>query len=120
VLVWDEIDVLAVLEVEPEIEPDRLWHKYTVCKDGIELSIIIYQYDGDVRVELINKINQSSLFSMQLFDCAGVNRKYERSQEYLEFAPANCFGISRYDGESSIPYGIRAYIKPSINVILYG
>ncbi|WP_028766375.1 hypothetical protein [Shewanella fidelis] len=119
-LVWDETDVLAVLEVEPEVEADGIWHKYTVSKGSITLALTIYQYDGDVRFELFSEESERALFSMQLIDCAGVARKYERSQEYLEFAPAQCFGTSRYDGESSIPYGVRISVKPSINVSLYG
>lgn len=118
-LVWDEIDVLAVLEVVPEQEIDEIWYKYTVEKAGIQLSITVYQYDGDVRFELINCHNQSTLFSMQLIDCKGVIRKQDSTGEYLEFAPAKCFG-SRYDGISSIPYGVRVSVNPNINISLYG
>lgn len=119
-LVWDEVDLLTVLEVVPEVETDGIWHQYIVKKDGIVLKLTIYQYDGDVRFELISENSGNSIFSMQLFDCAGVKRHYEKSGEYLEFAPSNCFGISRYDGESSIPYGVRVSIKPSIKVDLFG
>ena len=57
---------------------------------------------------------------MNLMDCAGVKRRFEKSGEYLEFAPSGCFKTSRYDGEMSIPYGVRVSIKPSIKVELYG
>lgn len=53
-------------------------------KESIELSITIYQYDGDVKFELFNQRNENLLFSMQLIDCAGIVRKYDKSQEYLE------------------------------------
>ncbi|MER2494900.1 Ypar14, superfamily integron cassette [Vibrio neptunius] len=118
-LVWDEIDVLTVLEVVPEQEVDGIWHKYTVEKGGIQLSITVYQYDGDVRFELINCHNQSTLFSMGLIDCEGVIRRMDSTGEYLEFAPAKSFG-SRYDGISPIPYGVRVSVNPNINIALYG
>ncbi len=119
VLVWDETDVLAVLEVLPEVEHDGIWHKYVVEKDGIQLKITIYQYDGDVRFELINLNNNRGLFVMQLFDCQGIHRTFENDSEHLDFAPSKCFG-SRYDGEQSIPFGIRVRVNPSINVSVYG
>ena len=119
-LVWDEVDVLAVLETEPVIETDCIWYTYCVKKDGLELKITIYQYDGDVYFELFSDGIDNSIFSMNLMDCAGVKRRFEKSGEYLEFAPSGCFKTSRYDGEMSIPYGVRVSIKPSIKVELYG
>ena len=55
---------------------------------------------------------------MKLLECSGVRYVKERSFEYLEFAPAKCFG-SRYGGESLIPYGVRVYANPSIRIELY-
>ncbi|MBB3170027.1 Ypar14, super integron cassette [Simiduia aestuariiviva] len=118
-LVWDETDVLAVLEVLPEVERDGIWHQYVAEKDGIQLKVTIYQYDGDVRFELTNLGNNHSLFTMQLIDCEGVHRTFENDNEYLDFAPSKCFG-SRYDGEQSIPFGIRVRVNPSINISVYG
>ncbi|CCN71509.1 hypothetical protein [Vibrio nigripulchritudo] len=117
--VWDETDIMAVLEVIPEVESDGIWHQYIIEKDGIQLKIIVYQYDGDVRFELINTNNSSNLFSMQLMNCEGVRRVVDKTGEYLEFAPAKCFG-TRYDGEESIPFGVRVRAKPSISLSLYG
>ncbi|WP_119395990.1 Ypar14, super integron cassette [Salinibius halmophilus] len=118
-LVWDETDVLSVLEVIPEVVSDGIWHQYVVEKEGIQLKVIIYQYDGDVRIELTNISSGSSLFSMQLIDCQGVRRTFDKTGEFLEFAPSKYFG-SRYDGEQSIPFGVRVRVKPNINVVLYG
>lgn len=118
-LVWDETDVLTVLETIPEIEEDGIWHYYSVQKNSLELKIYIYQYDGDIKFELSSDGIESPIFHMQLCDCSGVLRTLDSSGEYLDFAPAKCFG-SRYDGISSIPFGVRVRIKPTINVSLYG
>ncbi|WP_029215794.1 hypothetical protein [Pseudoalteromonas maricaloris] len=117
-LIWDETDVLTVLEVIPEQEVDGIWHKYCVEKDSLKLVITIYQYDGDVMFELINTLNNLSVFNMRLIDCNGVLRKKDSTGEYLQFAPSQCFG-NRYDGESTIPFGVRVSVNPSINVSLY-
>ena len=117
-LVWDETDVLTVLEVVPEIEQDGIWHRYSVQKDGVELRILIYQYDGDVRIELFRDEIEKSLFSIQLTDCSCILRKNDLTGEFLELSPAKCFG-SRYDGVSSIPYGVRVSINPSISVSMF-
>lgn len=118
-LVWDETDVLTVLEVIPEQDTDGIWHQYCVEKDNIKLVVTIYQYDGDVRFELFNSANNSNIFRMQLIDCNGVLRKKDNTGEYLQFAPSNCFG-SRYDAETTIPFGVRVSVNPSIKVSLYG
>ena len=112
---WDETDVLTVLEVIPEVETDGIWHYYTVSKDGMELRVTIYQYDGDVRFELYRDGIEKSIFSMQIFDCGGIVRKDDSTGEYLEFAPSKC--SNRQDsGEPPFKYGVRLYVNPSINL----
>lgn len=118
-LVWDETDVLAVLEVIPEEDIDGIWHQYCVEKDSLRLVMTIYQYSGDVLFELINTLNNLSVFNMKIIDCNGVLRRKDSSGDYLQFAPSKCFG-NRYDGESTIPFGVRVSVNPSINVSLYG
>ncbi len=110
-LVWDETDVLTVLEVIPDIGQDAIWHKYSV-------KILLYQYDGDVQFELFREGVEKSIYSMKIIDCPGAIRKVDTTGEYLEFAESKCFG-SRYDGNSSIPFGVRIYIKPSISISLF-
>ncbi|MEW6174892.1 MAG: Ypar14, superfamily integron cassette [Pseudomonadota bacterium] len=117
-LAWDESDVLICLETLPDIEADGIWYRYKVDKNGIRLDLTIYPYDADIYLELYHKDIESSVFSMKLLECSGVRYVKERSFEYLEFAPAKCFG-SRYDGESLIPYGVRVYANPSIRIELY-
>ncbi len=117
VLVWDETDILVVLETEPEVEENGIWHNFEVTQDKVTLKLTIYQYDADVRIELFN--GEKELFSMQVMDCPAIKRTLENGNEWLDIAPAKCFG-SRYDGETTIPYGARISIKPNINIKLYG
>ncbi|MCF6441877.1 Ypar14, super integron cassette [Pseudoalteromonas luteoviolacea] len=115
---WDETDVLATLEVLPEIESDGIWHKYAVKKQGIELVVFIYQYDGDVRIELKTELLDKSVFSMHIMDCPSIVRKLDSTGEYLEFAAPNI--VESHHGEpESIRYGARVYVTPSINVPLF-
>jgi len=118
-LIWDETDVMSALEVIPTEEEDGIFHHYKVDKDGLVLNITIHQYDGDIDIELLHENITKPLFSMGLTDCDGVLRKTDESGEYLQFAPSQCFD-GRYDGELSIPYGVRVSVHPSISVELYG
>lgn len=117
-LAWDEIDVLTCLETIPEIESDGICYCYKVEKDGVKLGLSIYPYDEDVYFELYRKGSEQHLFSMKLLECSGVRYVRKWPAEYLEFAPAKCFG-NRYDGESAIPYGVRLHVNPSIRIELY-
>ncbi len=117
-LVWNEVDILTCLEVEPEIEADSIWHKYIVSKHDLRLELTIYQYDGDIYFDLYREGIEKRIFNMQLIDCPGLRYVNDSTGEYLEFAQAQTFG-SRYDGESTIPYGVRIKIKPSISVEIF-
>jgi len=116
--VWDETDVLTCLEVEPEIEPDAIWYKYIVEKDGLRLELFIYQYDGDIYFNLYHVGVERAVFFMKLIECPGIRYMKDKSNEYLEFAHAKSFG-SRYDGESVIPFGVRLWVNPGIRVELF-
>ena len=117
-LIWNEIDVLTCLEVEPEIEADGIWHKYSVSKHGIRLELTIYQYDGDIYFDLYRDGIKKRIFSMKLIDCPGLRYVKDKKSEYLEFANSQAFG-SRYNGDSPIPYGVRLCVKPTITIALY-
>ena len=117
-LVWDETDVLTCLEVKPEIEPDGIWHKYSVSKHGILLELTVYQYDADVFFDLYRDGIEKRIFSMKLIDCPGVRYINDKKGEYLEFAHSQAFA-SRYDGDSAVPVGVRLGVKPTITMELF-
>lgn len=115
---WDETDVLSALEVVPEEGEHGIYHQYTVSKGGLILKLTVCQYDGDVFFELFQDGLETSIFKMNLFDCDGVKRQIDEFGEYLQFAPAQCFR-GRYDGELSVPYGVRLSIHPHISIKPY-
>ncbi len=115
---WDETDVLSALEVIPEEGEHGIYHQYTVLKGGLILKLTICQYDGDVFFELFQDGVETPIFKMNLFDCDGVKRQIDEFGEYLQFAPAQCFR-GRYDGELSVPYGVRLSIHPHISIKPY-
>ena len=108
---------MMCLEVTPEVDEYET-HSYTVCRDDLRLELTIFQYFGDVCISLCRDGVQRPVFNMGLIDCTGVRYVNDDRGEYLEFAPARCFG-SRYDRESPIPYGIRLAVKPSIAISLF-
>jgi hypothetical protein len=118
-LVWDETDVLACLEAEPETGPDATWHQYTLKKDGLRLELLIYRYDGDVYLDLYRDGVERSVFSMQIPECPGIRYVGNANGEYLEIAATNSLG-ERYDGESAIPSGVRLWANPAIRIELFG
>ena len=117
-LVWDETDVLACLEVEPATDRHGISYEYAVEKDGLRLELLIRQYDGDVHFDLYRHAVERPVLSMKLLQCPGIRYVKRTSDEYLEFAPAGCFG-SRYDGEALISRGVRLWVNPSIRIELF-
>ncbi|MCL9782110.1 Ypar14, super integron cassette [Vibrio sp. S4M6] len=115
---WDEIDVLSVLEVIPEVEEYSTYHLYVVEKDGLRLSVTIHQYDGDIKFELINLLNGQQIFLMRLIGCECLRRRKDDTGEYLEFASSKCFG-SRYDEVRTVDYGVRVSVHSGIKVVLF-
>ena len=117
-LVWNPTDFLQCLEVEPVVDDNEISHLYILERDGIRLTLTVFQYDGDVYITLDRAGANRPIFDMKLLRCAGARYVRDQRGEYLEFAPAKCFG-KRYDGESPIPYGVRVAVRPSISITLF-
>lgn len=115
---WDVTDFISCLEVVPEVDGDDISHSFVVEKNGMRLLLTVYQYDGDIHFSLYRDGVTPPVFSMKLVECQGARYVNDKRGEYLEFAPAGCFGM-RYDGEDLIPYGVRLRVKPSISIEMY-
>ena len=118
-LVWNPYDFIEYLGTVPEIEEYETSHSFKVEKDDLLLIITVFQYAGDVYIDLSRKGRETSIFQARMTDCPGVRWvKNKTKPDYLEFAAAKVFG-NRYDGESVIPMGIRIWVEPEIRIELF-
>ncbi len=118
-LKWNQYKFIECLEVIPQVEEYETSHSFSVAKHGVRLNLTIFQYAGDVYIDLYQEGIKTAIFSMRLLDCPGARYVAQKNgAEYLEFAPARSFG-GRYDGESPIPYGVRVAVNPHIQIELF-
>lgn len=117
-LVWDETEILACLEAEPQVEPDGVSYQYTVRKDGMRMELLVYPFDGDVYLDLYRDGVEQPVFAMNILECPGIRAVRDASGEHLEIADAGTIE-GRYDGESAIPNGVRIWANPTLRIELY-
>ena len=119
-LVWNHYEFIECLGVLPiAVEEYETRHSFNVEKDGVRLELTVFQYAGDVYLDLYREGIEPSIFAMRLLGCEGARYvKDKNGRECLEFAPAKSFG-SRYDGESPIPFGVRVFVNPHIRIELF-
>ncbi|HWS87320.1 MAG TPA: hypothetical protein VN282_10165 [Pyrinomonadaceae bacterium] len=117
-LVWNQYEFIECLGVLPEVEEYETSHVFRVEKDGLSLLLTVFQYDGDVHLELCREGIEPPVFSMKLIGCEGARYVSGKGAEYLEFAPAKSFG-SRYDGTTPVPYGVRVGVNPHVRIELF-
>jgi hypothetical protein len=118
-LVWNVYEFIECLEVIPEVEEYETSHSFRIKKHNLRLELTIFQYAGDVYLDLYQEGLKEPIFSMRLLDCPGARYiKTKYGTEWLEFAAAKSFG-NRYDGESPIPMGVRLAVNPQIKIELF-
>lgn len=120
--VWDETEFIAALNVLPEVDAYEATYYFVVIRLGQKLALTIWKWEGDVQFDLYQDGLEQAVFHMKLKECAGARViKYSNgdlSGEYIEFAPAKTFS-SRYDGQQTIPYGVRLKVDPYIQLELF-
>ena len=115
----NQYEFIECLGVVPQVEEDETAHYFKVSKDGLRLEMSVFQYDGDVHLDLYREGFDPSIFKMRLLNCAGARYVSNRNgREVLEFAPAKSFG-GRYDGLSPLAYGVRVGVNPHISIELF-
>jgi hypothetical protein len=116
---WNQYEFIECLGVLPEVDEDETYYSFKIEKDGMRLDLTLFQYFGDVYLDLYRDSVEQSVFSAQLKGCEGARYVNDKNgRECLEFAPAKSFG-SRYDGESPIPFGVRVAVNPHIRIELF-
>ena len=117
-MLWDETDVISVLEVLPDVGEDGIYHDFHVERAGLRLQFTVFQLDGDVRVRLWHEGCSAPVFETQVMDCPGIRRLFTADgTEYLEVATGQgSRGLGA--GETSIAATLIVAIKPQIAVRL--
>lgn len=114
--VWNQYEFIECLGVLPEVdEEDDSGHTFKVERDGLVLNLTVFDYAGDVYVDLHREGVETPVFSMRLLDCKGARYVNDRHGDFIEFAPANSF-FGRHDGEASFPFGFRVSVNPHIRI----
>jgi len=112
-LVWDPVDFLFVLGVTPEVGEYDTSHKYLISQPPLRLEITLWQYDGDIQLELFVAPFDDPVVRYSMLSCPGVRAVSDKRGQFLEFAATNTF-TGRYDGYSVIPYGLRIWVEPHV------
>lgn len=117
-LKWDETEVLACLEVDPEIDEDGISHSYHVCRGTIHLHLTIFQYDSSVHVTVKSEDQDNPIIDFKLMSCAGIQYHKEAYSEYLLFAPSDVVG-EYYKNDYVVESGFKISVNPSIAVSIF-
>lgn len=110
---WNETDLMTCLEVFPTIDEDNLYHEFLVQQDDLALSILVYQYEGEVVIRLFKENLDSALFELPMRRCVMIRHTIpvDGSADYLEFITGY-----RQEGNDMTATGVRIAIKPQISI----
>jgi len=86
-LKWNETDFIECLEVTPK-EEDDVSYFFKVIRNGLCLTLNLFQYDSVVYFDLYREGNDDPLFSFGLFVRGAIEYKKEKDREYLLFQNA--------------------------------
>jgi hypothetical protein len=110
---WNETDLMAFFEVFPTIDENDLCHEFLVQKDDLELSILVYQYEGEVVIRLFKANLADALFELPMRKCLIIRHAVpvDDSPDYLEFIT----GYRQADNVMTAT-GVRVAVKPQIRI----
>lgn len=122
---WDETDIIGFLEVIPEVEEYEVSHSFLLKREGISISIQVWQLESVVEITLLND-DGSILMQYALF-IHGEIEWVKGDDEHLLFK--NCYFAPRrfsYMLDQALIKGndqgrklnVTLRIKPSINIKL--
>lgn len=110
---WNETDLMTYLEVFPTIDENSVYHEFLVQKDGLELSILVYQYEGEVVIRLFKEGLDDALFELPMRKCIMIRHilPVDDTPDYLEFIT----GYRQVENVMTVT-GVRVAIKPHIRI----
>jgi hypothetical protein len=118
-LMWDKYQFIECLAAVPEEDEDETRHSFRVERDGLRLELTVFQYAGDIYLDLYRDGVGPSVLQMRLLDCPAARYVTAKGgYECIEFAPAKSHG-ARYDGREPFPVGIRVAVNPHIRIELF-
>jgi len=87
-LKWNKTDFMECLEVIPQVEDYEVEHFYEVKKNGLVLTVTVWQHESVVFVSLRQQENPAPLVEFALFVREAARYVNDKRGEYLEFQ--NC------------------------------
>lgn len=117
-LIWDDLALLELLGVAPEVDEDKTSYHYLLEQDPLQLELAIFPYSGDVSVRLAVKALEMPVLEISLMDCAGLRVINDGRGRFMEIGLGRAFG-HRYDPESPTPFGFRLWVEPNLRLQPY-
>ena len=102
---WEELDFVTVLEVLPTKDNYGSSYDFTVEKESLQLSVVVYDYDCDIRVELRAQGHNAPVVELALNNVRRARRVVDRASECLLIEMDN----------DSLPT-VSIWIKPHIRI----
>lgn len=110
---WDETEVLACLEVAPEIGDDALYHRYAFVRGDVYLDLVVCQFDGDVHLTVRRSRHSDPLVDVWMRGCRGIKRASSSGTDLLHF-------VSHDDRQyqPNLPYGLVLHVRPDVRIVI--
>jgi hypothetical protein len=80
---WNKHDVFECLLVEPQIEEYEISYTYTITRNGLILSLTVWQYESVVGITLRRDGQEQHILNFALVIRGCVEYKREQGEEYL-------------------------------------
>jgi hypothetical protein len=125
-LKWDETEFIECLEVVPEVAEHQTRHIFTVTKDRLTLTLVIWQLESIIILALHQDGREIPITQFTLAVRGDARFHRQEGQEFLEFRDcAVCPGRFSYihgPGDPSetsqfgYPVTVRVTVKPQIHI----
>lgn len=110
---WNETDLMSCLEVFPTIHEQDMYHEFIVERGNLRLSILVYQYKGEVVIRLYQADLPKPLFELPMRRCLIIRHSIptDGDADYLEFIT----GYRKLNDEM-LATGVRVCVQHQISI----